>query len=60
MMDVHRLWEIKREFIGYSPKLKLGAVYGTPTIAEFHELLDLAMTALGTTPDEFHEDWNNL
>lgn len=41
-----RLDEIMDEFAGYIPDLKLGRVFGTPTVGEFHALLSMAARAL--------------
>lgn len=48
MMDIDpsRLDEIRDEFSGYDPGIKLGRVFGTPTIREFHALLSMAARAL--------------
>ena len=48
MMDIDpsRLDEIRDEFSGYDPGIKLGRVFGTPTIREFRALLSMAARAL--------------
>lgn len=41
-----RLDEIRDEFTGYVPGLKLGRLFGTPTVGEFQSLLSMAARAL--------------
>lgn len=45
-IDPSRLDEIRDEFSGYDPGIKLGRVFGTPTVGEFHALVSMAARAL--------------
>lgn len=42
-IELDRLEEIAAEYVGYADDVKLGVIYGTPTVGEFRETLELAI-----------------